>query len=121
MTRLDGASYEIYWRKLTTDCVPDYPWRKFERKSISRVVFSYLPCPVYARKPDLHSKLHDGLIARLEQHEDSVYAVDWSPVDPWYFASVSYDGNLLINQVPEPVKMHILLQPKSDDADATEE
>lgn len=66
-------------------------------------------------------KLHDGLIARLEQHEDSVYAVDWSPVDPWYFASVSYDGNLLINQVPEPVKMHILLQPKLDDADVAEE
>ncbi|TPP57736.1 Protein TSSC1 [Fasciola gigantica] len=67
-----------------------------------------------------NSVLRDGLIARLEQHEDSVYAVDWSPVDPWYFASVSYDGNLLINQVPEPVKMHILLQSKVDDEDATE-
>ncbi|VDP89280.1 unnamed protein product [Echinostoma caproni] len=64
---------------------------------------------------DRRDKLRDGLIARLEQHEDSVYAVDWSPVDPWYFASVSYDGNLLINQVPEPVKMHILLQSKVDD------
>ncbi|CAL8102835.1 unnamed protein product [Calicophoron daubneyi] len=60
------------------------------------------------------NKIRDGLIARLEQHEESVYAAEWSPVDPWYFASVSYDGNLLINQVPEPVKLNILLQSKED-------
>ncbi|KER21240.1 hypothetical protein T265_10400 [Opisthorchis viverrini] len=59
-------------------------------------------------------KTSDGPIGKLEQHEESVYAVDWSPVDPWYFASVSYDGNLLINQVPEPVKLNILLHTQEE-------
>ncbi|KAH8855464.1 EARP-interacting protein like [Schistosoma japonicum] len=55
-------------------------------------------------------KNEDGLIARLEQHEESVYAVEWSPVDAWYFASISYDGNFLINRVPDQIKLNILLQ-----------
>nr|CAH8823410.1 unnamed protein product [Trichobilharzia regenti] len=54
----------------------------------------------------------DGLIARLEQHEESVYAAEWSPVDAWYFASISYDGNFLLNRVPETIKLNILLQSK---------
>ncbi|KAA3672359.1 uncharacterized protein DEA37_0005773 [Paragonimus westermani] len=70
-------------------------------------------------EPAPSSRMKNGLIARLEQHEESVYAADWSPVDPWYFASVSYDGNLLVNQVPEPVKLDILLQ--SREADEEEE
>uniref|UniRef100_A0A094ZGB1 Protein TSSC1 n=1 Tax=Schistosoma haematobium TaxID=6185 RepID=A0A094ZGB1_SCHHA len=52
----------------------------------------------------------DGLIARLEQHEESVYTAEWSPVDAWYFASISYDGNFLINRVPDQIKLNILLQ-----------
>ncbi|VEL34885.1 unnamed protein product [Protopolystoma xenopodis] len=59
-----------------------------------------------------HLKLRDGVISRLEQHEESVYAADWSPVDAWFFASVSYDGNLIVNRVPDEVKLNLLL---SDD------
>lgn len=51
----------------------------------------------------------DGVIATYEEHEDSVYAVDWSSADPWLFASLSYDGRLVINRVPRAVKYHILL------------
>uniref|UniRef100_G1NTK5 EARP and GARP complex-interacting protein 1 n=1 Tax=Myotis lucifugus TaxID=59463 RepID=G1NTK5_MYOLU len=40
----------------------------------------------------------DGVIATYEEHEDSVYAVDWSSADPWLFASLSYDGRLVINR-----------------------
>ncbi|VDP77897.1 unnamed protein product [Schistosoma mattheei] len=50
------------------------------------------------------------MIARLEQHEESVYTAEWSPVDAWYFASISYDGNFLINRVPDQIKLNILLQ-----------
>lgn len=51
----------------------------------------------------------DGVISMYEEHEDSVYAVEWSPVDPWLFASLSYDGRLVINKVPRSEKFRILL------------
>ncbi|XP_077009190.1 EARP and GARP complex-interacting protein 1 isoform X5 [Tamandua tetradactyla] len=53
--------------------------------------------------------LQDSVIATYEEHEDSVYAVDWSSADPWLFASLSYDGRLVINRVPRALKYHILL------------
>ncbi|VDK39535.1 unnamed protein product [Taenia asiatica] len=59
--------------------------------------------------------LEDGVLARLEQQQESIYAVDWSPVDPWTFASVNYDGHFLVNQVPDKVKLGILLQRDDDD------
>lgn len=54
-------------------------------------------------------KLSDGIIATFDQHEDSVYAVEWSSADPWVLASLSYDGRLLINRVPKAEKYKILL------------
>lgn len=51
----------------------------------------------------------DSVIATYEEHEDSVYAVDWSSADPWVFASLSYDGRLVINRVPRAEKYKILL------------
>lgn len=53
--------------------------------------------------------ISDGLIAVYEEHEDSVYAVEWSAADPWSFASLSYDGRVVINKVPKKVKFEILL------------
>ena len=52
----------------------------------------------------------DGVIATFDEHEDSVYAVEWSTADPWVFASLSYDGRLVINRVPRAEKYKILLQ-----------
>ncbi|TRZ02665.1 hypothetical protein DNTS_024400 [Danionella cerebrum] len=53
--------------------------------------------------------LQDSIIASYEEHEDSVYAVEWSAADPWLFASLSYDGRLVINRVPRALKYRILL------------
>ncbi|KAL1115925.1 hypothetical protein AAG570_005420 [Ranatra chinensis] len=50
----------------------------------------------------------DGLLVSYDSHEESVYCVEWSPVDPWCFASLSYDGRLLINRVPKSHKYRIL-------------
>ncbi|XP_054167172.1 EARP-interacting protein homolog [Oppia nitens] len=50
----------------------------------------------------------DGIIATFEEHEDSVYSVEWSVSDPWIFASLSYDGRLVINKVPKIEKFNIL-------------
>ncbi|XP_012272109.1 EARP-interacting protein isoform X2 [Orussus abietinus] len=54
-------------------------------------------------------KLEDGVVGRYEEHEDSVYAVEWSSADPWTFASLSYDGRLVLNKVPRKYKYQILL------------
>ena len=51
--------------------------------------------------------LKDGLVAEYDEHEDSVYAIDWSTVDPWVFASLSYDGRFVINRVPNEIKFKI--------------
>ena len=53
--------------------------------------------------------LQDSIIATYEEHEDSVYALEWSSADPWLFASLSYDGRLVINRVPRALKYRILL------------
>ena len=50
----------------------------------------------------------DKVIATFEEHEDSVYAAEWSPADPWTFASLSFDGRIVINKVPRSEKMDIL-------------
>ena len=50
----------------------------------------------------------DAVIGTFEEHEDSVYAVEWSVSDPWLFASLSYDGRLVINKVPKSEKFNIL-------------
>ena len=51
----------------------------------------------------------DGLVSGFDQHEDSVYNVAWSPSDPWIFASLSFDGRVVINVVPQDHKYKIIL------------
>ncbi|MBZ3869295.1 Protein TSSC1 [Sciurus carolinensis] len=84
--------------------------------SISSEPFGHLVDDDEASDPEEHhadekskEPLQDNVIATYEEHEDSVYAVDWSSADPWLFASLSYDGRLVINRVPRALKYHILL------------
>ncbi|KAJ2780005.1 Protein tssc1 [Coemansia interrupta] len=51
----------------------------------------------------------DGLVAQFDDHETSVYAARWSQSDPWIFASLSFDGRMVINSVPRDEKYKILL------------
>lgn len=53
-------------------------------------------------------RLCDGLLQTFDHHEDSVYCVEWSSVDPWIFASLSYDGRVIISKVPKQYKYQIL-------------
>lgn len=50
----------------------------------------------------------DSLIKKFEEHEDSVYSIAWSAHDAWTFASLSYDGRVAINYVPEDTRYRIL-------------
>nr|KAJ3422008.1 Protein tssc1 [Polyrhizophydium stewartii] len=56
-----------------------------------------------------HCKTTDGLVASFDQHEEAVYSVAWSAADPWIFASLSYDGRVVVNQVPRDHKYKIIL------------
>ena len=51
----------------------------------------------------------DKLIKSYEEHEESVYAISWSCCDAWSFASLSFDGRVVINHVPPAEKYRILL------------
>lgn len=46
-------------------------------------------------------KQEDALIKTFEEHEDSVYSVAWGAATTWLFASLSYDGRVVINYVPK--------------------
>ncbi|KAJ1744856.1 Protein tssc1 [Coemansia sp. RSA 1591] len=58
---------------------------------------------------DRGEKPTDGLVVQYDDHETSVYAAKWSVADPWVFASLSFDGRLVINTVPREEKYKILL------------
>lgn len=52
-------------------------------------------------------ELQDSVINIYEEHDDSVYAVEWA-TDPWIFASLGYESRLVINKVPKSEKLNIL-------------
>lgn len=51
----------------------------------------------------------DVKVRTMDQHEDSVYSVAWSVADAWIYASLSYDGRVVVDQVPSAEKYKILL------------
>ena len=51
----------------------------------------------------------DSKVRAMDQHEESVYGVAWSQADAWLFASLSYDGRVIADQVPSTEKYKILL------------
>ncbi len=52
--------------------------------------------------------LSDAVLAVYEEHEDSVYSCVWSVADAWVFASLSFDGRVVVNPVPAQEKFTIL-------------
>jgi len=43
------------------------------------------------------------------EHTESVYGIAWGVADAWLYASVAYDGKILVNHVPSKEKYKILL------------
>eukprot|EP00983_Pelagomonas_calceolata_P111289 1159766-Pelagomonas_calceolata.AAC.1 len=65
---------------------------------------------IFAVMSKAHDLEHpDGKVHTYDEHEDSVYGLCWSAVDPWLFATLSYDGRLVLNSVPKNVKYKILV------------
>ena len=44
-----------------------------------------------------------------DMHEESIYALSWSVAEPWMYCSLSYDGRIILHQVPSSEKYKILL------------
>jgi len=75
----------------------------------SQASLSSEPLRQSLEEDDVQEKiLDDGIIQTFYDHEDSVYTAEWSSADPWTFASLSYDGRLVISHVPRTVKYRIL-------------
>lgn len=54
------------------------------------------------------SKLGDERLEEVEEHEDSIYSCAWAGNDPWIFASVSFDGRVIVSRVKRHHKYAIL-------------
>ena len=76
-------------------------------KMIIVIINSIYDCIMIVYRAE--QRLAEGVVSAYEEHEDSVYAAEWSTADPWLFASLSYDGRLVINRVPRAAKYSILL------------
>ncbi|KAI0981647.1 hypothetical protein GJ496_004789 [Pomphorhynchus laevis] len=59
----------------------------------------------------------DNLLKIYDDHEDSVYAVDWSQQNSWCFGSISYDGRMIIHRVTHDAQIETLLESDNEDAD----
>ena len=82
---------------------------KFCRKLLKIRNFSSEPFGSLIEEETEKKVLEDGVILKLEEHDDAVYGCEWSQANPWLFASLSHDGRIVINQVPKAVKYDILL------------
>jgi len=56
------------------------------------------------------TKRGDHLVRTFTEHEESIYSISWSCKDTWVFASLSYDGRVVINYVPQSEIDAILLK-----------
>ncbi|CAM9671587.1 unnamed protein product [Ascophyllum nodosum] len=51
----------------------------------------------------------DIRVRTFDEHEESIYSLAWSTSDAWVLASLSYDGQVVLNHVPSAEKYKILL------------
>ena len=77
----------------------------FESRSRCIVIEQFLSF-LNSDRPD---QVLDRLIHKFDDHEESVYGLEWSACDAWVFASLSHDGRVVFNRVPQSEKYKILL------------
>ena len=72
-------------------------------------IVSVSSAPLGNLEDPLNTREGDRLIKYYDEHEDSIYDIAWSYYDAWLFASLSYDGRIVINHIPKEEKYKILL------------
>lgn len=55
------------------------------------------------------SETAPNIRVKRHEHSESIYSSCWGVADPWVYASLSYDGKVVVNQVPSKEKYKILL------------
>ncbi|CAD5116264.1 unnamed protein product [Dimorphilus gyrociliatus] len=58
---------------------------------------------------------HDGVIKIFDEHEESVYAAEWSSAVSCIFASISYDGRVVINRIPRSERFKVYFEDLIED------
>ncbi|KAJ3310448.1 Protein tssc1 [Boothiomyces sp. JEL0838] len=101
-----GVSFNKYHDQLLLSCSSDC---QVNLQSVVSVSSALLHESVFSPGQEEENKTTDGLVHSYDQHEHSVYSAAWSPADPWIFASVSFDGRVVVNFVPPEQKYKIIL------------
>lgn len=65
-------------------------------------------CYILITQDFFFSVLGDERLEKMEEHEESVYSCAWAANDPWVFASVSFDGRVIVSKVKRHHKYAIL-------------
>ena len=102
--------YQNGTRKLTIlDMVGSSPWMHLNSQENEKVKDT-VSSPTSPR--GLHGYGRDGnsaVVQKYQQYEDSVYGIAWSSRNPWLFATLSYDGQMLLHLVPKAEKYRLLM------------
>lgn len=99
-----GVNINPYHDQLVLTCGSDSTISLVRVASIASDPISYL-----LDEENQEPVRKDALLMKYDSHEDSVYSVKWSSTNSWVFASLSYDGRLVINHVPHSETLQILL------------
>ncbi|CAJ0949133.1 unnamed protein product, partial [Mesorhabditis belari] len=57
---------------------------------------------------EVTEQLPDGELDRIIEHEDTVCAVQWSTAEPWTYASLSFDGRVVVSRVSRQHKYTLM-------------
>lgn len=104
-----NVRYNPIYDQLCLSCSSDMKvklWNWVSLSSAESIHFTSVP---HHHPNEIGNSIPDGLVHTYEQHEESIYSVAWSRTDPWTFASLSYDGRMVIEHIPEDIKYKILL------------
>eukprot|EP00929_Paragymnodinium_shiwhaense_P091639 TRINITY_DN51543_c0_g1_i1.p1 TRINITY_DN51543_c0_g1~~TRINITY_DN51543_c0_g1_i1.p1 ORF type:complete len:381 (+),score=68.44 TRINITY_DN51543_c0_g1_i1:96-1238(+) len=104
------ARFNSYHDQLVLSCGTDSAVCLWRAGSVASAPLGASDSPTVDRGSAEKGPPPDGLVRRCEDHDDSVYSCCWSASDAWVFASISYDGKLAVNRVPDEEKYRILLE-----------
>lgn len=103
LTSSSDCSVLLWNTKQSTGDSPDASTTPTRYPFIS--LFSVILCGLRV----MYDMSGDDTTTRFTDHDESVYCVEWSGVDDWTFASLSYDGRIAVNKVPSEMKYRILI------------
>lgn len=66
-------------------------------------------------KRNYNKTAHDGIIKIYDEHEESVYAAEWSTAVSCVFASISYDGRFVVNRIPRSERFKVYFEDLIED------